>query len=239
MNYWSIGFQSQLYDRLSPESYFESMRRVVDVIPHKKNLSLLDIGCGSGLLLQFLEGRIREGMVYTGVDCLKTGVAEVLSRAQRLGIANRVSCFQSDLTSLLVGQKFDVVVGHFSLYVIYPDEQRLEVLSNLKTIMNPEGLLILTNPSINYDVDSIIEESINLVRNRYGFLSSLIKQILIYPLTKAIGLRFIKKQLRQGKWKAYTIEEFSREIKEAGFLVQDIEEVYAESAFLATGRLAV
>jgi SAM-dependent methyltransferase len=74
-NYWSVGFQSRLYDRLSPESYLESMRRVVAFLPEGKSLTLLDAGCGSGLLLRFLEARIREGLVYTGTDLLKSGVA--------------------------------------------------------------------------------------------------------------------------------------------------------------------
>ncbi len=238
-NYWLVGFQSRLYDRLSPESYFESMRRVVAALPEGKSLNLLDAGCGSGLLLRFLKARIREGMVYTGLDILGAGVKQALLRAQELSIADRVSCFQSDLTSSfsLEGQKFDVVVGHFSLYALESPENRQKALENLKAVMKPEGLLILVNPSADYDADSIIKESIRLVRVRDGFLDSLIKQCLIYPFTKSVGLRFIQKQLRSGEWKAYTREEFSLEMKRAGFEVQHIEEVYAGSAFLATGKL--
>ena len=237
-NYWSVGFQSRLYDRLSPESYFESMRRMVAAIPEGKSLRLLDAGCGSGLLLRFLSERIRDGMVYTGVDLLKAGVEQVLLRAQELGIANRVSCFEFDLASPfpLIGEKFDVVVLHFSLYTLASNEKRQEVLAHLRTVMNPGGVLILANPSVDYDADAIIDESVRLVRERYGFLTSLIKQALIYPLTKAIGLRFIQKQLRSGEWKAFTCEEFSQEIERAGFVVQHTEEVYAGSAFLVVAR---
>ncbi len=238
-NYWLVGFQSRLYDRLSPESYFESMRRVVAALPDGKSLNLLDVGCGSGLLLRFLKARIREGMVYTGLDILGAGVEQALLRAQELGIADRVSCLQSDLTSSfpLEGQKFDVVVGHFSLYTLGSHENRQKALKNLKAVMKPEGLLILENPSADYDADSIIKESIRLVRARDGFLDSLIKRCLIYPFTKAIGLRFIQKQLRSGEWKSYTREEFSLEMKRADFEVQHIEEVYAGSAFLVIGKL--
>ena len=238
-NYWSVGFKSRLYDRLSPESYFESMRKLVATIPDEKSLRLLDAGCGSGLLLRFLADRIREGMVYTGVDFLKTGVEQTLLRAQELGIANQVSSFQSDLTAYipLVGEKFDVVVGHFSLYTLRSDGKRQEALANIKTVMKPGGVLILANPSAVYDADSIIDESVRLVKNRHGVFASLFKQTLLYPLTKAIGLRFIQKQLRAGEWKAYTREEFSQEIERAGFVVQHIEEVYAGSAFLGVGRL--
>ena len=104
--------------------------------------------------------------------------------------------------------------------------------------MKTGGMLILVNPSVDYNVDSIIDESIWLVRGRYGFFASLIKQVLIYPFTKFIGLRFIQKQLGAGEWKAYKREEFSQEIKRAGFVIQHIEQVYAGSAFLVAARLS-
>ena len=238
--YWSVGFQSHLYDRLSPESYFESMRRLVAAIPEGKSLRLLDAGCGSGLLLRFLTERFQEGMVYTGVDLLRTGVEQTLLRAQELGITNQVSCFKSDLTTFspIIGEKFDVVVGHFTLYTLGSNKKRQEALAYLKSVMKTGGMLILVNPSVDYNVDSIIDESIWLVRGRYGFLASLIKQIFIYPFTKSIGLRFIQKQLGAGKWKAYKREEFFQEIKRAGFVIQHIEQVYAGSAFLVAARLS-
>ena len=239
-NYWSVGFQSHLYDRLSPESYFESMRRLVAAIPEGKSLRLLDAGCGSGLLLRFLTERFQEGMVYTGVDLLRTGVEQTLLRAQELGITNQVSCFKFDLTTFppIIGEKFDVVVGHFALYTLGSNEKRQEALAHLKSVMKTGGMLILVNPSVDYNIDSIIDESIWLVRGRYGFLASLIKQVLIYPLTKSIGLRFIQKQLGAGEWKAYKREEIFQEIKRAGFVIQHIEQVYAGSAFLVAARLS-
>ena len=236
-NYWSVGFQSNLYDRLSPESYFESMRRMVEFIPNGKHLNLLDAGCGSGLLLQFLSGRIKEGMSYTGIDILQAGVERALFRAKELGITNKVSFFQSDLTLPLTGEKFDVIVCHFSLYTISSNEKRKKSYQNLKSLMKPGGLIILTNPSIAYDIDSIIGESILLVRNRHGYIASFIRQTLFYPLTKYIGLRFIQKKLREREWKAYTREELLHEMIEAGFTVQHIEEVYAGSALLGVGKL--
>jgi SAM-dependent methyltransferase len=237
-NYWSVGFQSNLYDRLSPEAYFESMRRVVASLPEGDSLSLLDAGCGSGLLLRFLQARIQGGMVYTGLELLKSGVEAALHRAQELKISDRVSCIQTDLTSPLpsIADKFDVVVAHFSLYTLASDELRVITLENLKSVMKPEGLIILVNPSVDYDANSIIEQSIHLHEERHDFLTCFIKQYLIYPFTKAMGLRFIQKQLGLKKWKAYTREEFVQELEQAGFEIQHVEEVYAGSAFLGIGR---
>jgi SAM-dependent methyltransferase len=238
-NYWSIGFQSKLYDWLSPESYFESMRRVVSGLPDEKSIRLLDAGCGSGLLLRFLEARINQGMIYTGIDLLKSGVDRALLRAQEMGITDRVSCFQHDLNSPLpkINEKFDVVVGHFCLYTLATDESRQLALEYLKSAMKPEGVLILVNPSSNYDADSIIDHSVQLIRERDGSLASLIKKLLIYPFTNTMGLRFIQKQLRLKKWKGYTREEFTQELESGGFEILYLEEVYAGSAFLGIGKL--
>ncbi len=234
-NYWAVGFQSSLYDRLSPESYFDSMRKVVANLPEGKSLRLLDAGCGSGLLLRFLHDRIRAGMSYTGIEMLKSGVAQTLSRAEGL----EVSCYQADLTLPLPvdGGKFDIVVAHFSLYTLVPSEKRLLALENLKAVMKEEGILIIVNPSVNYDARSIIEHSIQLVRQSRGLLMSQIKKYLVYPLTRAIGLRFIQKQLKSGKWQAYSRELFIQEIESVGFKVHYVEEVYAGGAFLGIGKL--
>ena len=158
-------------------------------------------------------------------------------RNKKLGITSQVSCFQNDLTSPLIEEKFDVIVAHFSIYTISSREQRLKGLLSLKALMKPQGILILVNPSIKYDRDLIIKESIQLVRNRYGYIASFIRQTLFYPLTKYIGLRFIQKKLREREWKAYTREELLHEMIEAGFTVQHIEEVYAGSALLGVGKL--
>ena len=137
------------------------------------------------------------------MDLLKTGVEQTLLRAQELDIANQVSCFKSNLTASfpMIGEKFDVVVGHFSLYTLVSNEKRQEALAHLKSVMKAGGMLILVNPSVDYNVYSIIDESIWLVRDRHGFLASLIKQALIYPFTKSIGLRFKQKQHGARAWK--------------------------------------
>ena len=67
-NYWRTGFKSRLYDKLTPESYFESMRQTVSLLSGRRELKIWDAGCGSGLLLVFLEDAFRNGCVYYGTD---------------------------------------------------------------------------------------------------------------------------------------------------------------------------
>jgi ubiquinone/menaquinone biosynthesis C-methylase UbiE len=238
-NYWSLGFQSRLYDFLTPESYFESMRRVIQNIPEEKYLNLLDAGCGSGKILCFLKDKIELGMSYTGLDVLESSVNRTLMYAVKLGIENQVNCFSADLTRPLPlsEEKFDVVVAHFSIYVLGASKKRQLVLKNLKSVMNPGSILIMVNPSIEYDETRIIDESVQLEREKNKNILSFVMQYIIYPVTKLIGLRYIKKQLDSSEWKAYTQDEFVNEIEEAGLLVQKIEKVYADGAFLGVARL--
>jgi ubiquinone/menaquinone biosynthesis C-methylase UbiE len=129
-NYWRTGFKSRLYDRLTPESYFESMRRVVSLMSGKCDLKIWDAGCGSGLLLVFLGDAFRNGCVYYGTDLLSAGLDRVKQRAGELGILDRVTCFQNDLSvsPLLKENSIDIVISHFSIYTIRDNDKRQEAL---------------------------------------------------------------------------------------------------------------
>ena len=96
--YWRTGFKSRLYDRLTPESYLESMRKVVALLPDKQGQKIWDAGCGTGLLLLFLENAVRQGMIYYGSDLLSAGLSHARIRARKLMVSDRVVCVQSDIT---------------------------------------------------------------------------------------------------------------------------------------------
>ena len=237
-NYWRKGFESRLYDRLTPESYFESMRQTVSMLSEKRDLKIWDAGCGSGLLLVFLEEAFRKGCVYYGTDLLSTGLDRVKQRARELGILDRVTCFQSDLSESpsLKENSIDIVITHFSIYTILANEKRQEALKNMYHVLRPGGLFIASCPSKNYDADQIIKESCELIRIKKGFFNAIFKRLFIYPLTKRLGLNFIQYQLEAGKWIAYTIEDLAGELRQAGFEVRALQSVYAGSAYLICGH---
>ena len=157
-NYWRTGFKSRLYDRLTPESYFESMRQAVSMFSEKRDLKIWDAGCGSGLLLVFLEEAFKKGCIYYGTDLLSAGLDRVKERARELGILDRVTCFQSDLSESpsLKENSIDIVISHFSIYTIRDNDKRQEALKNMYHVLRPGGLLIASCPSKNYDADQIL-----------------------------------------------------------------------------------
>ena len=237
-NYWRTGFKSRLYDKLTPESYFESMRQAVSMLPGKRDLKIWDAGCGSGLLLLFLEDAFRKGCVYYGTDLLSSGLNKVKQSARELGILDRVTCIQSDLSESppLKENSIDIVIAHFSIYTIIGNDKRQEALKNMYHVLRPGGLLIASCPSENYDPDEIIKESHDLIRIKKGFWNAIFKRLFIYPLTKRFGLKFIQYQLESGKWIAYSLEDLAGELRHAGFEVGTSRSVYAGSAYLICGH---
>lgn len=237
-NYWRTGFKSRLYDRLTPESYFESMRRVVSLLSGKRDLKIWDAGCGSGQLLVFLEEAFKGGCVYYGTDLLSAGLDRVKQRAHELGILDRVTCLQNDLSESppLKDNSIDIVISHFSIYTIRDNDKRQEALKNMYHVLKPGGLFIASCPTKNYDADQIIKESCDLIRIKKGFWNALLKRLFIYPLTKRLGLNFIQHQLESGKWMAYTLEDLAGELRQVGFEVGASQIVYASSAYLICGH---
>ena len=237
-NYWRTGFKSRLYDRLTPESYFESMRQTVGLLSGKRDLKIWDAGCGSGLLLVFLKDEFKRGCVYYGTDLLSAGLETLKLRAYKLGVLDRVICFQNDLSESppLKENSIDIVIAHFSIYTIPDNDKRQEALKNIYHVLRPGGLFIASCPSKNYDADQIIKESYDLIRIKKGFWNAILKRLFIYPLTKRLGLNFIQYQLESGKWMAYTLEDLAGELRQVGFEVGASQTVYASSAYLICGH---
>lgn len=237
-NYWRTGFKSRLYDRLTPESYYESMRQTVGLLSGKRDLKIWDAGCGSGQLLVFLKDEFKRGCVYYGTDLLSAGLETLKLRAYKLGVLDRVICFQNDLSESppLKENSIDIVIAHFSIYTIPDNDKRQEALKNIYHVLRPGGLFIASCPSKNYDADQIIKESYCLIRAKKGFWNALLKRLFIYPLTKRLGLNFIQYQLESGKWMAYTLEGLAEELRQVDFEVGASKTIYAGGAYLMCGH---
>ncbi|MGH8139230.1 MAG: SAM-dependent methyltransferase [Steroidobacteraceae bacterium] len=69
---------------------------------------VLDVGCGVGRWSRLLAAR---GAVVTGVDLSPTMIAQAQHRAAAEGVADRCHFRVQDLSSLDVGEKFDLVLG--------------------------------------------------------------------------------------------------------------------------------
>ena len=237
INYWRLGFKTRLYDLLTPRAYKESARRCIQSIPIKKGQVLLDAGCGSGLLIEHLQHQLEFGLRYLGTDIQFPGLKRAVGKAPKENNAGLL-IFNSDLTQPLAIRKesVDIVVAHFSLYTLADAKIRNKVLLNLRETLKPRGLMVIVNPSRQYNARRIIPESVEVAKIERGIFFAWAERLFLYPFTYWLGLQFIERQLKLEKWQAFSLEELCEEMESAGVPVVHTESLYAGSAHLVTGR---
>ena len=234
--YWEIGFKTRLYDWLSPEVYIESLQRVADLIRLKEGGWVLDVGCGSGLLLPLLAERLTKTEHYLGMDILSEGLVSLKSRAKLLNLNDFAFGVRADLsTSLPLGDaSVSCVAAHFSIYTLEKEEERKRAYQEIFRIIKPGGILVTANPNDSYDAKKIIQASLESLRSQGR--PWVVKKYGVYPLTLHLGLKYIEKQLKTGRWHGYKPRQLCDDIKQAGFSIDHSETVYGESGFLVVGR---
>jgi ubiquinone/menaquinone biosynthesis C-methylase UbiE len=233
--YWEIGFKTRLYDRLSPEAYCDSLRRTAEAVRLPENGWLLDAGCGSGLLLSFLEDRLQGGR-YLGMDILPAGLASLKPRVNQLNLKGSVAGVQTDLSrDLPLGDaSVSCVAAHFSIYTLPREKDRRQVYQEFWRVLKPGGVLVTANPTHSYNAEQIIRSSLEQLQSRGK--PWVFKKHMIYPLTLHLGLKHIERQLKSGKWYGYQPEELQDEVAQAGFSIEHSESVYGGSGFLVVGK---
>jgi len=113
------------------------LKEIIKLLPDGKNLKILDAGCGEGHLLSLIKNKLPGAQLF-GVDV--TAIA-LLSAQKRIPEGNFIN---NDICRLSFQDNFfEVVICSEVLEHIYQYQQ---ALSELKRVLKPNGLLIITFP---------------------------------------------------------------------------------------------
>lgn len=119
-------------------------------ITWKETEKVLDVGCGSGLLLIGAAKKLNQGGKAIGIDIwsdadLSNNTAELtLQNADLEGVKDRVEVMTADVRHLAFEDNFfDVIVSSLVIHNISSEQERNKALDELVRVLKPGGILLL------------------------------------------------------------------------------------------------
>lgn len=111
---------------------------VLSLLPSEGVGQVLDIGTGTGRMLELLAPRVRSGL---GVDASRAMLALARARLSKPGLGH-LSVRQADMYSLPVARRFDLVLMHM---VLHYAEDPAAALAEATRVLAPGGMLIVVD----------------------------------------------------------------------------------------------
>lgn len=104
--------------------------------PLRKNARILEVGCGAGFSLKYLDLDFEE---YVGVDYSKA----LIDYAKQFNLSDKASFICANIKDYNPDKKFDVI---FMIGVLHHFENMDEILSHLIDLLHPGGIIIANEP---------------------------------------------------------------------------------------------
>jgi len=109
---------------------------------------VLDYGCGVGRWTRELA---RRGAHVTAVDFSRTMLAEAKARTEAAGLSGNCRFVNSDVSSLELAERFDVIMGVTVLQHVLGEERLTQTVARLARMLRPGGRMVLVEAAPSQD----------------------------------------------------------------------------------------
>jgi SAM-dependent methyltransferase len=125
--------------------------RLLDLLPWAGTETVLDVGCGRGLMLVGAARRLTGGKAF-GIDRWQAEDQSgnrpeaTCENARREGVVDRVEVVTGDMRSLpFPDGHFDAIVSHWAVHNLYAPADRATALGEMARVLKPGGRLVLAD----------------------------------------------------------------------------------------------
>jgi SAM-dependent methyltransferase len=125
--------------------------RLLDTLELHGTEDVLDLGCGSGLMLLGAATRVPAGTA-TGLDLWRSrdqagsNRDQCLANADRLGVADRVTLVDGDMSRLpFADDSFDLILACLAVHNLHPRERREVAIREAIRVLRPAGRIAIVD----------------------------------------------------------------------------------------------
>ena len=150
---WAVGFLGMggyMYYS-SKVSKLHEREWLLDLIPWRGDETVLDVGCGLGLMLHGAAKRLTTGTA-AGIDIWQTedlsgnNPEGALENARREGVSDRVTILTADMRQIpFPDGRFDVIVSNGAIHNLYKASERSAAVREIARVLKPGGACILAD----------------------------------------------------------------------------------------------